>query len=342
MRLANPCAAIVSWGRRTDLHNRYACRIAIALEQLGIPVSSLELSAIPTREFDLCILSGLAGALGHEGRSANRSLHALRSHSRVLLSLSLASTGSNSFTSNLAASVHIKADAILDVGLFPQDLRSFPGRKIEYLHLFDGLLPDERCELENSPERRGQPRVIPWAHIGSKTRDRVRLTDLLVTEFDPSGLVYLPDLPKGCWDCELPWPESHLEQVLRKAKYFLRMADPGTFHIDSFGYRLSLLAGCIPLTVVGDRLPLPAGFPFRDTVVRLSQLIPTLRSSGFDDRFEDFQSQYFRYPRLEEHLSRILGELGLQVGHGSSDLCVSRVGSTASDLGATCHLQIGK
>jgi len=306
-----PRVAIVYPGAGNSSYNDYARRIGIALGRLGIPALCCELWEIPDGSLDLCILSGLGEIVHVNGRAAAaRSLGALRERARVLLSLSVSSVASSWFDHNLAASVDLGADAILDVGILPQSDGRFRKKRINYRHIFDGLLATEADMIEDSPAPSESDRPIPWAQVGIKNADRIGLADLLVTGFDSGGLVYLPDPPGLTEHGYSRLNASQLEHVLVRTKYYIWLQKSGTLYYESLRYRTSIQTGCVPINVVGDSLVVSDDAPFADTLIRESDLIATLRSSQFGQRAEKFRADYLLHPRLEDELSRLLEDLG--------------------------------
>jgi hypothetical protein len=230
----------------------------------------------------------------------------------VFLSVSIESVTSSAFARNVAISINLGADAILDLGFLPQRDRRFRMHSIGYYHIFDGLLASEVDMIESSPAPTGCERPISWAHLGIKNPDRIALTDLLVTDFDPSGFVYLSE-PRSTDERDYAYLDaSQLERVLDRTRYHIWFDKSDGLYFESLQYRRSLQAGCVPIKVVGDALVIPEDAPFAESLIRESDLIATLRSIRFDERVEKFRSDYLLRPRLEAELSRLLAGLGLR------------------------------
>ena len=214
--------AVVSPEEENGYYHGYATRITCALGNLDIPAVCCKLAEVPEGSLDLCILSGLSEIMRTGGEAGVfRSLSRLRKRAELVLSLSVESISSRWFRKNLTESLRADVDAVLDVGILPQNTEFLRRRRMPYLHIFDGLLASEAESLDASPGAAENDRPIPWAHIGTKDQDRVKLTDLLVSEFDPGGLVYLSEpapateAPHPSWNAEL------VERALSLTKYHI-------------------------------------------------------------------------------------------------------------------------
>jgi hypothetical protein len=310
---------VVSPGPGNDYYHGYATRICRALKGLGIPVFGCELAEIPQGSLDLCIFSGLTEILrANGGESVTPSLRAVRKRTRVLLSLSVEPVASTWFKSNLRASRRVGADAIVDVGILPQHDRALRKRRMPFHHIFDGLLEAEADSLDAAPALSLEDRPLPWVHLGIKNHDRIWLADLLVSEFDPRGLVYLSDSAAladlGC----SPWTGSQVEHILGLTKCHIWIGQSHGLYYESLRYRRSVSAGCAAIKVIGDILEVPQEPPLADSLVREEDLIATLRSSQFSQRAEQLRENYLCRPRLEDELSRLLAAFGLRAGPQSA------------------------
>ena len=314
-----PTVVLVSPGPRNDYYHGYATRIGRALSGLGFRVVCCELGEIPQGSLDVCILSGLSEILrANGGMSVTRSLRAVRKRAQVLLSLSVEPVTTTWFMSNLRASVRVGADAIVDSGVLPQNDRTRRKRRMPFHHIFDGLLADEADSLRASPSLSLNDRPLPWAHLGIKNQDRIWLTDLLVSEFDPGGLVYLSDFAAlrdlGC----SPWNGSQVEHVLSLTKYNIWIGQSNVLYYESVRYRRSVSAGCAAIKIIGNLVEVPDDAPLAYSLVREEDLIATLRSSRFQERAEQLRADYLGRPRLEDELSRLLTALGVRVSSQSA------------------------
>ncbi len=309
-----PAVVIVSPGAQNDYYHGYTTRVGRALSGLGFRVLCCELADIPQGSLDLCILSGLSEILrANGGVSVMRSLRAIRKRAQVLLSLSVEPVTSTWFARNLRASERVGADAIVDSGVLPQNDRALRKRRMPFHHIFDGLLADEADSLGASPALSLNDRPLPWAHLGIKNQDRIWLTDLLVSEFDPGGLVYLSDsaalLDLGC----SPWKGSQVEHILSLTKCNIWIGQSNVFYYESARYRRSVSAGCAAIKVIGNLVEVPDDAPLAYSLVREADVIAALRSSCFPQRAEQLRADYLRRPRLEDELSRLLAALGVSV-----------------------------
>jgi hypothetical protein len=322
---------VVSPGARNDYYHGYATRIGRALGGLGFRVLCCEVGEIPEGSLDLCILSGLTEILRENGGvSVMRLLRTVRKRTQVLLSLSVEPVTSTWFMSNLRASVRVGADAIVDSGILSQNDRPLRKRRMPYHHIFDGLLRAEAESHDAAPAPSLNDRPLPWAQLGIKNQERIRLADLLVTEFDAGGLVYLCDsaalVDLGC----SPWNGSQVAQILYLTKFHIWIGQSNGLYYESLRYRRSVSAGCAAIKVIDNLVEIPDDAPLADSLVREEDLIATLRSSRFHERAEQLRADYLGRPRVEDELSRLLTAFGLHHGPQSAHSSVrhgsSRIG----------------
>jgi hypothetical protein len=318
-RLAGPGVVVVSPGTANNYYDTYAIRISRALSDLEFRVMCCEFEEIPDGSLDLCILSGLSEILrANGGASVIQSLRAIRKRTHILLSLSVEPVTSTWFASNVVASARVGADAVVDLGVVPQDDRALRKRRIAFHHIFDGLLEDEADSRSASPAVAFHDRPLPWAHLGIKNPDRIGLTDLLVSEFDPGGLVYLPEAAAFVDPSCSPWTDRQVEQVLSLTKCNIWIGQSKPFYYESLRYRRSVSAGCAAIKVIGNLVDAPEDAPLAYSLVREQDLITTLRSSQFSQWAEQLQADYLSRPRLEGELSRLLAGFGVTAGSPGS------------------------
>jgi hypothetical protein len=300
-------------------YNVYARWMAEAFERLGARVVLCELPDVPPGTYDLCILSNAAEIL-HATRAAGgwERLANLRRAVGTLISFSAECAYTPWFQSIVNLGRELEVDALLDVGFVPQR-ESTNGLDADYYFVFDGLLDSQAREQDPAPCAASPTRNIPWVHVGMHTGKRVELTDQLVKGFSPHGLFYLPPVSPIKEKGTPHLNQGHMERILTRAKYYIWRSHHDYFFMESLRYKMSWLAGCLPIKVVGDEDALPADCPFSAWVLREAELIERLRAMEFDTERRAFHDEYLRRPRLEEGLARVLEGCGYAAsGHAAN------------------------
>jgi len=305
-----------------ELHGR---RLAEALGALGFEVEVRTLSSYPNRQYDWCVLTNITETLishGQEG-SRNISYQITHAHERAALdaitrlhdrcrsiaccSLDCASTSWYEWIQRRCESTGI--GTILDFGLHDQSGALSASARSKYHYLTNGLTPSERRAVDEAADSEERP--IPWSFVGHVTPDRAALVDLLVQQVDPRGFVYLPHLGKVTSRGSPHLNQWQYEAVLRRCRYHIWCAHHTHFYMESERFRMSLLAGCVPIKVVPPGQPVPPGLALGSFVLSENEVARRLREYDFRAMRRRFRDAFRSLPSLKDSLAAYFTARGI-------------------------------
>src|SRR5262249_53581099 len=157
-----------------------------------------------------------------------------------------------------------------------------------YHFILNGLTTSERqavCTTLSSPAER----PIPWTFVGIRTPDRAALVAHLVQRLGPGGFVYMPQGSViGAKDSP-HLNEKQFDAVLRQTRYQIWCSQQHLqFYMESERFRMSVLAGCVPVKLVSV-LPERLDVPCAPQLVEEGRVAEVVRSWDFSQRWQQFR-----------------------------------------------------
>lgn len=302
-------------------------RLAEALRSLGLVVDVGNLGEQIEENYDLCVLTsitqmrfghGLAGGMTdvnlatEEKRLALAAIRSLRSYCHALACCIFDCTDIVTYEELQRYCQATGIDAILDAGFQNRSALLAPSVRSLYHFIPNGLTPSER-EAVNQ-EKTEQERSIPWVFIGQASARRVSVVNDLITRLDPCGFVYMPNEGKVASKTVQQLNQRQYETVLRKCHYHIWYSQHQHFCLESERFRLSLLAGCVPIKVVPEDQDKPSSLPFDYLVVRESEAAGKIRQFHFHEVGRRFRADFLAFPSMADGLGKFLTSRGLLPG----------------------------
>ena len=306
-----------------ELHGR---RLSEALRSLGLVVALGNLGEQIEEDYDWCVLTnitqmlfghGLAGGMTdanlatEEKRLALAAIRSLRSYCRAVACCLFDCTDISTYEEIQRHCQATGIDAILDYGFHSQSAHLTPSVRSLYHFIPNGLTPSEQ-DAANQESK--EERSIPWVFIGHASARRVAVVNDLITRLDPCGFVYMPNEGKVASKTVQQLSQRQYETVLRKCRYHIWYSQHQHFCLESERFRLSLLAGCVPIKIVPEDQGKPSSLPFDYLVVRESQAAEMIRQFNFHEIRRRFHADFLAFPSLADGLAEFLTSRGLLIG----------------------------
>jgi hypothetical protein len=141
--------------------------------------------------------------------------------------------------------------------------------------------------------------------VGHASAERARLVRRLLSEVDPAGFVYLPQLApyreKGPH-----LNEAQLQSLLERSRFHVWCSHHPHFYLESERFRNAALAGCLPLKVVQLPPDGPGPLPFARRVVLEGDMAAAMRSADFEREWNSFAAEFLALPSLEQTVAGLL------------------------------------
>ena len=292
-------------------YNTSGRRLAEALGESGCTVEVGSLKGPIDGEWDLCLLSNLSEVLhafGDEGAGLAR-VRELGKRCGAVAVLGMESAATPWFRRLLDLGAAADIPTILDLGLWDQSpLLDAEGAK-RYRFLRDGLTSSESRALDEVLEAEDD-RPIPWCFVGHLTHQRAAMVDFLIREVDPSGFFYLAPLGPTTETATPHLNPNQFNAVLGRSCYHVWCSHHHAFYVELERFRLSMLAGCVPIKVLMPGQEPPPDAPLRYLMVSRDDLPALVRSTG-DRWLHRRLCNDYRSESLAESLAKTLGEAGL-------------------------------
>ena len=307
-----------------ELHGR---RLAEALRALGLVVDLGNLGEQFEETYDLCVLTNITQMLfGHElaggltdvnlvteeKRLALAAIRSLRSYCRVLACCLFDCIDSSTYKEIQRYCQATEIDAILDFGFHNRSALLASSVRSVYHFIPNGLTPSEQESVNQ--QKSEEDRAIPWVFIGQASARRVYVVNDLITRLDPRGFVDMPNEGKVASKTVQQLNQRQYETVLRKSRYHIWYSQHQHFCLESERFRLSLLAGCIPIKVVPEDQDKPSSLPFDYLVMRESEAADRIRQFNFHEIQRRFRADFLAFPSLAEGLLKFLVSRSLLPG----------------------------
>lgn len=199
---------------------------------------------------------------------------------------------------------------ILDFGLHDQSEALNTAARKFYHYIPNGLTPSEQEALRRS-QKEDEERPIPWVFVGHATAGRVVLVDHLINQVDPQGFVYMPSLSKVTAKASQHLNQQQYHTVMRKSRFQVWCSHHQHFYLESERFRMSLLAGCVPLKVVSDEQDVPPDVPFDYLILRESEVAEKMRQFDFRKMRRRFNADFLEFPSLAAGVAKFLTAQGI-------------------------------
>jgi hypothetical protein len=311
-----------------ELHGR---RLAEALRSLGLVVDLGNLGEQIEENYDLCVLTSIAQMLfdhelaggmtdvnlaTEEKRLALAAIRSLRSYCRAVACCLVDCTDVATYEEIQRYCQAAGIDAILDLGFHTRSALLAPSVRSLYHFLPNGLTPSEQEAMNQ--EKGEDDRPIPWVFIGQASARRVSVVNNLITHLDPCGFVYMPNEGKVASKTVQQLNQRQYETVLRKCRYHIWYSQHQHFCLESERFRLSLLAGCVPIKVVPEDQESPSSLPFNYLVARESEAADRIRQFNFHEIRRRLRVDFLAFPSLADGLLKFLVTRSLLPGRQPS------------------------
>lgn len=308
-----------------DLHGR---RLAEALAALGFDVDVTTLARRPEKAYDWCALTNISEiVLSHdkeddedvtgditpaEEHAAIDAVRRLHKTCKVVTTCSLDCVATPWYAALEARAAAAGIATMLDFGLHDQSASlgsDGQHRRPAYWYVPNGLTPSERRALDAAAADDHRP--LPWAFVGHTTPNRAALVDRLMQQVDPRGFVYLPGIGKITEKGSPHLNERQYDTVLRRSRYQVWCSHHPHFYMESERFRMSLLAGSVPVKVVPDRKAVPPRLAFDYLVMDDEEVAGRLRTLDFRAVRQRFRDDFRSVPGIAEGLTGYLVAAGV-------------------------------
>ena len=205
----------------------------------------------------------------------------------------------------------MELETFLDIGLNDQQEHLTDDNRATYHFLMNGLTTSEMACLEEETDLDKQ-RSIPWAFVGHQTPERVAMVDYLIQHVDPRGFVYIPHHHSAILEKGSPHlNQEQFDKVLHHTRYQIWCSHHGAFYVESERFRMSLLAGSVPIKVVSDASHIRPDMPFSYLTIEVRELAERLRCFAFQATRQRFRDDFRQLKPLREGLAEFLSTVGV-------------------------------
>jgi len=126
-----------------------------------------------------------------------------------------------------------------------------------------------------------------------------------VREVDPGGFVYLPRLVPVTQDGP-HLNEEQFQRVLQRTRFQIWRSHHDYFYMESERFRMSALAGCVPVKLVRPWETGDPNLPFRGLLIDEDQAAERLRELHFETSWGKVRQEFLMRPSLEDGLGELL------------------------------------
>ena len=194
----------------------------------------------------------------------------------------------------------IEYDAFIDVGFVSQE-EKLEDSNLPYIFLFHGLTAREE---ERVSQISASNRPIPWAFIGHRRDDRIRMAAEMAEKIDPAGLVFLPNTGSGVRKGKGMIGPSGMESSLSRTQCYVWRSHHEFRYYESFRFREAILAGAVPCKI--DAEIDWSGYEIPGIFHSLEEFADTLNNEGFEKIQASARDFYLSGGRLARHLEGVL------------------------------------
>lgn len=194
----------------------------------------------------------------------------------------------------------IEYDAFIDVGFVSQE-EKLEDTSLPYFFLFHGLTAREE---EKVSKMTSANRPIPWAFVGHRRDDRIRMASEMAEKVDPAGLVFLPNTGSGVRKGKgMIGPPGMMSSLSRTQCYVWRSHHEFRYY-ESFRFREAILAGAAPCKI--DAEVDWRGYEIPGIFESIEDFADTLSTEGFEAIQASAKDFYISGGRLAKHLEGVL------------------------------------
>jgi hypothetical protein len=318
-------ALVLIPGTVNYFYNLAGRRVAESLRELGFEVCLATLGEQSCTQYDWCLLSNISEVL-HSFGDRNRALGKLRELGRtckVMTALSIDSVATVWYRRTQDDCRAAGVPNILDLSLHDQGRLLPAAARSTYRFLPAGLTTTELRSLDGI-NWDDAARTIPWAFVGHFTPQRIALVDYLIREVDPRGFVYMPTCAPYTEKGSPHLNQQQFETVLQRVKYQIWSSHHSAFYMEGERFRMSLLAGGVPVKVLTAPLDARQLAPFSYLMVQQTELADRLQHFNFQDVRNRFREEFTRIKPLAMGLAEFLNSVGILGAGKAVDLTCSR------------------
>jgi hypothetical protein len=301
---------VVVPGAVNYFYNRAGQRIAAAARAVGVAAEVHTLQTLGNREGGCVLLLNPPEAVaGHpvqeEGLARVRAL--LARHDRVA-AVSLECARTHWYADLLALCRSAGIDTLIDLGFVSQYDAQPAAARSGYRFVVNGLTAGERRSVKWQAGPGERP--IPWMFVGHHSAERANLVARLLCGAAPGGLVYLPALSPVA-DGGPHIGERSFLRALGRAEVQVWCSHHDHFYIESERFRMSLLAGNIPVKAVSHPPSEGPVLPFHYLMPTVEHLPTFLRDMDLAATWSRFADDFLALPSLEDAIAETLADLGV-------------------------------
>jgi hypothetical protein len=298
-------ALVLIPGSVNYFYNAAGRRTGEALREIGFSVEIATLGQHSSRSYNFCLVSSLAEVIHSCGNEvvAHAALRDLQKSCGLIAALSIDCAATVWFHNTQKQCRSLKIPAILDLSLHDQRENLRSKDRADYYFFPAGLTSSEMRQVCQDVDDTG--RAIPWAFIGHFTPARLALLDDLVRHLDPRGFVYMPMCAPYQEKGSPHLNEHQFNTVLARTRYQIWSSHHSAFYMESERFRMSLLAGGVPIKVLTTALPAP-GCPFSYLMMEASALPSSIRRFDFALLRQQFRKEYLEIKPLSKGLADFL------------------------------------
>jgi hypothetical protein len=309
-----PRALVLIPGTVNYFYNLAGHRLAETLRDLSFDVDVQVLGAQPPAAYDWCILSTVSEVMHAFGdrTAAVTKLRELRESCATMSSLLIDSVEGPWYRRIAEDCQAVGIRHILDLSLHNQRASLPKGARPAYHYLPSGLTASESRSLDK--DAGDEPRPIPWAFVGHLTPARAALVERLVREVDPRGFVYIPQCAPYTEKGSPHLNGQQFHAVLRQTRYQVWCSHHATFYMESERFRMSLLAGGVPVKVLAGPLRHHVTAPFDYLMVEEKDLADALRTFDFEAVRQRFRDDFRQIKPLRAGLAEFLASISVLDG----------------------------
>jgi hypothetical protein len=308
-------ALILIPGSVNYFYNLSGRRLAEALRDLSFEVDVATLTDCPvTAAADWCVVSNISEVLHAFGdmEAGIEKLVKLKKSCGAITQVSMECATTQWFRLIQEQCQAVGIQSVLDMGLHDQLEHLTDDARSTYFCLPAGLTTSELQSLDDDSTLEDSNRTIPWTFVGHYSPDRAALVDILVREIDPRGFVYIPHLHHPCTEKGSPHlNQQEFDKVLRRAQYQIWCAHHNSFYMECERFRMSLLAGGVPVKVLTHARAGQRKMPFSSLMIEERDLSRRLREFDFHEVRRQFREEYRRITPLKIGLAQFLAEVSV-------------------------------
>ena len=303
---------LIAGNANNYFYNLCGRRLAESLHDLSFEVDIATLADLPSKTYDWCVLANISEVASavSDNTAALEKLRRLKKSCKVMTSAGMECVGARWFRLVQELTRAVDIQSYLDIGLHDQGEHLPRDARSTYYFLENGLTTTELRNLDEHPL--DDQRTIPWAFIGHQTPERAAFVDYLVQHIDPGGFVYLPQLHSPCLETGSPHiNQEQFNQVLRHTRYQMWCSHHDAFYMECERFRMSLLAGGVPVKVLYQSCQRPPEAPFPYLMIEARDLAERWRSFDFHEVRRRFRNDFRQIKPLKTGLAEFLAAVSV-------------------------------